>query len=1386
MIRRQSSRTFAYFAIVILTAALGGILWPSGSPMVTASARAQDQLWQEITPGSLDALRNDQQSRLAPQHYKAFQLNEAALASLLADAPMEFTEAAKDPRNEITLPMPDGSFARFRFVESPIMEPELAARFPEIKTYRGWGIDDPAARTRFDRTGDGFHAIVFSPKGSSYVTPLSGGDRGTYASYFMRDAGGDAGVSCQAGSSDRVTDRPELNSLSQSALLSSGPPSNGDKLRTFQLAVAATGEYTNNFGGTVTGAMAAIATTVNNVNAIYQNELAVRFILIGANNSIIYTDTTTDPYTNGPPSVLQDENQENLESTIGEDNYDIGHVFDMNPQNSGRAERESVCDDGSKGRGASTLSNPTGVTFDLLVAHEIGHQLGATHTFNGTQGSCTDANRYEDTAYEPGSGSTLMSYQGICDSDDIPPSLDASMNIIPYFHGASLAQIVRHLDGSGDCATTSFNNNTPPNVIPPTPAFPTPLGHYLIPKQTPFTLTASATDAEDPNITFCWEELDHGSPGPPSGDRGDNPLFRSDAPTMNPTRTFPRMSDVLGLTTTKGETLPTTQRSMGFRVTARDNHSTGGGFDQGDVVVDVWASAGPFVVTEPAAGAEALEGRSLIVRWDVAGTAGQAINAANVRILLSTDNGATFPTTLAASTQNDGSFSFTVPRASTQQARIKVGAINNIFFNVSPAFTIIAKPTITATGNLTVTEGSPSAPAPVATVADERDAAGSLMVATTTSPLPTGVTLSFTNENGVVSATATAQCISFEGAHPITLQVTNSAGLSASTTFNLTVDPNLSPILGNYSDATVVAGQSITVSPSAPPSDPNSNLGSITASILAPTPVPGSATLQVNQTSGVVTIFTSGALQLGIHQIRVQATDSCGFTARKEFFLTGANSPPQVVSLGNSVMTTKGGTSSSPIAVATASDRQDAAGALGVSAAAPPGITVTVTNSNGTINAIATATCAVEPGTYTATLTVTDSSAATESVTFPVNVNPNPPPTLGTYLNSGVTVGVTVDIVPNAPPSDPNNAVFVSVTPMVLPGGGLVSVNPTNGWVRVQTFASTNLGAYVVKVTVTDACGAQVSRSFNLTVRSATCATAQSASFAADTGNHRIQRFNGANWAVIGAGTPGSGLGQFTSPEAVVASGNGQRIYVADTGNSRIQWSQNSGGTWAVFASNLTPQGLALDRDGNLYVSDAQDNRVLRYIGGVPGTPIVLATSGSGSGRVSNPNGLAIDCRMTLYIADTGNNRILAIATADAAVIPNTGAVVAGSGVGLNPAQVTAPQGVAVDNAGRLYVADTGNNRVLAMATAPLPGPAAALCTLGPALGQVSGPEGVTIAAFAFGPLAGVSSIIVSDTTNNRIQGKSLPAGAWMLLPPPAGGGPGAGIGQFKLPSKIR
>ncbi len=1374
--RRQNIRILVYFTFVLLAVALSGIYWLSGGPLVsTASARAEDPLWQELAPASLDALRIDHQSWPAPKHYRAIQLNEAALTDILANAPMEFTEAAKDPQTEIALPMPDGAFARFRFVESPIMEPKLAEQFPEIKTYRGWGIDDPTLTMRFARTSGGFHAIVLSPKGAAYVAPLYRGDTRSHASYFTRDASGNDGAPCLVEDKDRASSKSDSKARDKSAVTLDLRPY--FEARSFRLAVAVTGEYSNFFGGTVAAAMnSGIVPTVNNVMAIYQQELSVSFTLVANNAAIIFTNPLNDPYTNGNISQLLDENQSSIDNLIREENYDIGHVFDMSNAG-GAAIRGVVCNDGDEAQGVSTSSSPTGTAFDLIVAHEFGHQFNAHHTFNGTMSGCgTPGQLNEGTAYEPGSGSTIMAYPGLCGSDNIQSFPD------PYFHWQSLEAMAEYLENDCACAASTDNgSNTPPAVTPPFPQ----LGFYLIPRLTPFALTASATDAEDTNLTFCWEQADNGSPGPPTGDRVDNPLFRSFPPTSNPTRTFPQMSDVLNNTTTLGETMPTTQRRLTFVVTARDNHSPGGTFGNGAVLVDVWALRGPFVVTAPAAGTQALEGSLQTVTWDVANTDLRPISVSSVRILLSTDGGDTFPTTLATSTQNDGSFTFTVPHVYTDRARIKVEAIGNIFFNVSPAFTIIPRPTITVTGSLTVTRGGPSVTAPVAVVADGRDAARLLTVTRTSpNPLPTGVTLNITADtNGIVSAEASAQCNAIATTRLITLQVTNSAGLTATATFNLVIDPNPSPTLGAYNNVHVVASQNVTVSPSAPPSDPNGNLSQITAAVVVPSPPPSNVTPLVNQTTGVVTILTTGSAQLITYQIQVVARDTCGGSVTRNFFVTVDNSGPQIAPIANLVRTTQGATSlPAPIAIATVSDQQDAAGALQVTPSAPSGLSVSLTNSNGTIMASATAICTLATGTYSATVTVRDSSGETASTTFTIVVDPNPPPTLGTYLDSGVTVGGSVLIVPNVPPSDPNNAVTVTVNPMILPGGGQV-IPQANGRLTVNTVATTVLGIHQILVTARDSCNAQTTRSFKLNVRSATCIAEQSAAFVADTGNHRIQRFSGGAWNVIGPGTQGSGLGQFTRPESVVASPDGQKIYVADTGNGRIQWSQDSGGTWSVFAIQITPQGLVLDRDGNLYVSDAQDSRVVRYGGGVPGTPIVLANSGSGAGRVSNPNGLAIDCLMNLYIADTGNNRILVIATADSVVLPNTGTVLAGSGAGLNPAQVTAPQGLAVDNAGKLYVADTGNDRVLVIASAPVPGAAVALCTFGPAPGQVRKPEGVTIAAFTFGPLAGGSSILVSDTLNSRVQGSRLPiaVGSWMNL-----GGPGSGAGQFTAPSKIR
>ncbi|HNB73360.1 MAG TPA: choice-of-anchor Q domain-containing protein [Acidobacteriota bacterium] len=293
--------------------------------------------------------------------------------------------------------------------------------------------------------------------------------------------------------------------------------------------------------------------------------------------------------------------------------------------------------------------------------------------------------------------------------------------------------------------------------------------------------------------------------------------------------------------------------------------------------------------------------------------------------------------------------------------------------------------------------------------------------------------------------------------------------------------------------------------------------------------------------------------------------------------------------------------------------------------------------------------------------------------------------------------------------------------------------------------------------------------------------------YVADTSNHRIQRFDGAAWSVVGVGVVGSGTGQFRLPEAVAFDARG-RIYVADTGNNRIQWSTDAGVTWADFATSgiglnqvKSPQGLALDLEGNLYVSDTGNSRVMRFDDGLPGTGVVIASSGTGSGQVNSPQGLAIDSTFRLFVTDESNSRIVRILDAHTTVSPASGSILATSGIGLN--RVRNPQGITLDASGTLYIADTGNSRILRWGNAN-PANASTLALSGAALGQVNRPEGVTVTIFAQGSLAGIPVLIVGDTFNHRIQGRFLPTGQWNLIGVP--NNIGSGVGQFRAPSKIR
>ncbi len=661
-----------------------------GSTTRVTESSSEPQLWRETrragSSGSVAAVGTE------PRFFRTLSLNENAQRRLLRHAPMEFSKAAGQNRVVMTLPMPDGQLARFSVEQSPMMAPQLAAMFPEIKTYRGQGLDDPTATTRFDLTPAGFHAIVLSSHGTVIIEPARGGRAGQYVSYDDRSSPKSTGAfECNMSNEAASLGQPLLHSLSATL-----PATTGATLRTYRLALAATAEYTQMYGGgTVAGAFSAMTTTINAVNAIYERDLSVRLMLVSNETSIIFTNAGTDPYTSDNVNSLLTQNQTALDQRIGSSNYDVGFVLDGHTYAflpgfflfQGAGQFQSVCVNGQKAKGVTILRSiePSTISAIWDVAHEIGHQFGALHTFNGTTEDCGNS-RFPQTAYEVGSGSTIMGYRGgtaptgqylpLCTFEDLH-SVDT------YFHATSLEQIVNFITfGSGSsCAVQTDTGNSPPAVE----AGP----DFTIPAQTPFTLTATASDPEADALTYCWEEYDLGTAGPPHTDDGSRPIFRSFAPVTSPSRTFPQLSDVLSGTATFGESLPVTTRTMTFRVTVRDNHAGSGGVNVDAMRVNVRADSGPFAVTSPGSSTTWTAGSTQTVTWNVANTTSAPVNCANVRILLSTDGGNSFPNVLASSTPNNGSATITVPNTPTAAARVKVEALGNIFFNISlPSFTI--------------------------------------------------------------------------------------------------------------------------------------------------------------------------------------------------------------------------------------------------------------------------------------------------------------------------------------------------------------------------------------------------------------------------------------------------------------------------------------------------------------------------------------------------------------------------------------------------------------------------------------------------------------------------------------------------------------------------
>ncbi len=617
---------------------------------------------------------------IVPQQYKTIEVNKADLKIQLINAPLEFT--GRQPL-QLQLPLPDGSEMVFNIVQTNIMEKALADKYPDIKAYTGYAVHNASIILKMDVTYKGFHAYIVGPNYTYSIDPYHDKTTNFYVVYDKKDyqRNSDA-FECLNKDHTKNFKQAGTNQSFQKALPQCA-------LREYRVAINATGEYTQYHGGTVVDGLSAITTTLNRVNLIFERDLAFRLTLVANNDLVIYTNPNTDPFTQpGNADQMIADSHANLNLTIGASNYDVGHVFGT--MGAGLANLGSTCRNNLKGYGLTGVSPPIGDAFDVdYVAHEFGHQFNAQHTWD----YCNIGGSFEGngaSGMEPGSGSTIMGYAGVCGAQNIQSSSNE------YFHSYSILQITDYnqTDFGSSCANLIPINNTAPEVEAG--------DNYNIPANTPFQLTGSATDVDGDALSYCWEQFQGGTNAPINNPAPTSVLFRSWSPTTQNYRIFPRLFNLLNNNTPAGETLPFTDRMLRFRLTVRDNHPGGActNFDDMTIVVD--GDAGPFVVNSPNGNEDWKALDIETVTWDVANTDQAPVECANVDILLSTDGGNTFPLTLANGVPNTGSYNLTVPNNLTTVARIKVVCSDNIFFDISndnfkinppglPSFTLSAQ-----------------------------------------------------------------------------------------------------------------------------------------------------------------------------------------------------------------------------------------------------------------------------------------------------------------------------------------------------------------------------------------------------------------------------------------------------------------------------------------------------------------------------------------------------------------------------------------------------------------------------------------------------------------------------------------------------------------------
>lgn len=626
---------------------------------------------------------------IVPEQAQGYQLDTAAMRGFLSQVGRGTVLDLALATSTVELPLPNGAFITCHFLETPLMHPELGERYPYIRTYSGVDVRNPRVRVKFDQTPAGFHAMITGlPEGDAFIDPVSMGNSVQHQVYWKSDLHPAQEGNASTCTYDEVNDVPYEMARSVQWMEQAGSSRAGDcQFRTYRLALACTGEYANFFGATGSNkapALAAMATSLNRVNGIYERDAALTMILVANNDQLVFTNPVTDGYTNNDGGTMLGENQTKCDGVIGSSNYDIGHVFSTG--GGGVAYLNSPCT-GFKAGGVTGRSAPVGDPFDIdYVAHEMGHQYGGNHTQNN------NCNRAGQAAVEVGSGISIMGYAGVC-------APNVANNSIAMFGGYSLQEMHANLTegNSSGCPQTVAMINAPPAVSAG--------AARTIPRSTPFVLTALGSDPDAGDaLSYSWEQMDfQPSTQPPVASSNKGPNFRPWLPTSDPQRWFPKLATVLSGNTPSPnwEVIADVSRTYKFRVTVRDNAAEGGCNAQADVTITVDGNSGPFVVSQPNTPVTWTGGSLRTVTWDVAGTSTSPVNCSMVDVLLSIDGGISWAYTLASATPNNGSASITLPIVATTSARVMVRANGNVFYDVSDQnFTITAPQQVLVAGKV--------------------------------------------------------------------------------------------------------------------------------------------------------------------------------------------------------------------------------------------------------------------------------------------------------------------------------------------------------------------------------------------------------------------------------------------------------------------------------------------------------------------------------------------------------------------------------------------------------------------------------------------------------------------------------------------------------------